>query len=439
MRSPSTNNSQDNEAFLRTASTPEPQQAFTADQVRHAVKNLAPETNFNRDGLVSGIDKTVMDQLSQWNHFCALALRIDPPAADNPPEGLHKALAQLLQKAAQIHGIIDCRWQHDLYLCAIPTADTALALPMADHLQNGLARQRIESITIGIAPFPLMAYDRSQTTINACKAMDHAAFFGPGSIVLFDAVSLNISGDYYYQTGEMDLALAEYRAALQLDSANVNVLNSLGVCLAKNGDLEAAQSCFENILQQAPAESMAIYNLGMIHLLMKDPQQAITCFLNAFTFNSKTFEIPFQIGKLYLGQGECKKALTYLEKAIELSDKHGVAHRLRGQCLTSLGKTSAAVAAYKLAVKRNPNDAVALSALGLLYDKRNENHDVCEVFLKQSIDLAPENGLFRHRLACLYQKHRKLDRALERYKEAEALGHDSCKQIAEVRRQVRKG
>jgi hypothetical protein len=42
-----------------------------------------------------------------------------------------------------------------------------------------------------------------QIVTNAEKALDHAGFFGPGTITGFDAVSLNISGDRRYQAGDI--------------------------------------------------------------------------------------------------------------------------------------------------------------------------------------------------------------------------------------------
>ena len=56
-----------------------------------------------------------------------------------------------------------------------------------------------------------------QTLQNACKALDHGAFFGPDACVVFDAISLNISGDRFYQSGDLNAAIDEYHFALTLD------------------------------------------------------------------------------------------------------------------------------------------------------------------------------------------------------------------------------
>jgi Flp pilus assembly protein TadD len=111
--------------------------------------------------------------------------------------------------------------------------------------------------------------------------------------VALDTVSLNISADHYYQNGDLAAAISEYRSALCLDAANVNVHNSLGVCLAQQGNPAAARACFEEAWRIDPKEAMAVYNIGVLHLLEKDKVKALEMFRQAFAMDNRTFEIPF--------------------------------------------------------------------------------------------------------------------------------------------------
>ncbi len=92
--------------------------------------------------------------------------------------------------------------------------------------------------------------------------MTHAAVVGPGSMVVLDAVSLNISGDQLYQAGNLQGAVEEYRKALQLDPSNVNVHNSLGVCYGMMERYDAAEAEFDAALLLKPDEVMALYQSG---------------------------------------------------------------------------------------------------------------------------------------------------------------------------------
>jgi len=263
--------------------------------------------------------------------------------------------------------------------------------------------------------------------------------FGPGSIVSFDAVSLNISGDYLYQRGDLAQAITDYRTSLRLAPDNVNVHNSLGICLAQSGDRDGARIAFDTARRLDPREAMSIYNQGVLCLLEKKPVTALEWFRQAYALETQTFEIPFQIGKLL---SECKahaEAIPYLEKAIEIRGTSAPAHTLLGRCRASLGQTHPAIAAYQRAVKINPYDAAALSALGSLYDVKGENPDICVTFCRQSVALSPDNGLFRLRLARLYHKHNQLERALAEYESATALGCDASHQNADIQGQLAAG
>ena len=104
-----------------------------------------------------------------------------------------------------------------------------------------------------------------------------------------------------------------------------------------------------------------------------------------------------------------------------------------GQCLTQLDQIPQAIKAYKKAVKLNPNDAAALSDLGMLYSRKGENLDICLTFCRQSVLIAPQNPLFHCRLAELYQEHDQWDQALTEYEKAAVLGHDVQNQVKVLR------
>ena len=104
-----------------------------------------------------------------------------------------------------------------------------------------------------------------------------------------------------------------------------------------------------------------------------------------------------------------------------------------GKCLVMLKKVPEAADAYKKAVKLNPYDAAALSALGTLYDKVGENPEICLTFCRQSVSLAPDNGAYHKRLARLYHKYDHLEQALASYEKAVELGQDCQRHIIDIR------
>jgi tetratricopeptide (TPR) repeat protein len=97
-----------------------------------------------------------------------------------------------------------------------------------------------------------------------------------------------------------------------------------------------------------------------------------------------------------------------------------------------MDRTDAAIAAYKKALKQNPGDAAALSALGCLFDQQDENPEIAIMFCQESVGLSPDNGLFRLRLGRLYLKQNQFDEALKEFKMAVSLGQDATEFIEKI-------
>ncbi len=368
------------------------------------------------------------------DHFISLAIRIDHFLWDvteekhDPMEKTQKSVAGVIDRICSevegLWGILDA----DIFGCFFPFTDSPSARDLAKRLQKSLAAESEATISIGIAVFPTLRYDRLQILENALKALDHAAFFGPDAAVEFDAVSLNISGDQLYQEGAVAEAAEEYRQALQLDPDNVNVHNSLGVCYGITEDWDRALEAFGAALQIDPAETMAVYNTGVIHMLKKENDHALEYFRKAAEKEPNIFEVAFQTGRTYLEKGAGKEAVLHLKRAAALNSEKAAVHRLLAEALEANGDENGAMAAYRQAIKKNPNDAAALSALGSLLDRRGEDPEIAELFCRQSTEIEPDNGLYRQRLGEVYLHREQFKEALEAFEAAGQLGAE-CSEL----------
>jgi len=185
---------------------------------------------------------------------------------------------------------------------------------------------------------------------------------------------------------------------------------------------------FEEAIRLDPDEVMSIYNAGLVNMLTDKKDKALEYFLDADSKKECIFEVAIQTGKLYLEMRKPEKAKIFFDKAVRARPESGLACRFLGECCAAMNMTDDAVSAYKKAIRQNPNDADSLSALGYLYDLQGENPEITTIFCQQSVDIAPENGLFRYRLGSLYLKRDQLKDALEQLQKADALGHD-CKDL----------
>ena len=375
------------------------------------------------------------ERMAAAETFSAVAIRCDQgetPNDDNTPIWSAKNWVRVAETVAEFYPQANSFWgliRHDTFGVCCAGEGAQAILEQGRKFQQTIRERFQKSVTIGIADYPCATYTPAEVLENTLKALDHAAFFGPDSAVVFDAVSLNISGDHHYDRGEFELAIAEFERALLLDADNVNVYNSLGVCFGILGEHQKAKSAFEKAVALDQKEYMAVYNLGQVNLLEGERQQALDNFLNANGIQEDVFEIVFQTGKLFLENAEPEKGKAYLKNASMLNPDNSQVYRYLGECYAALGNSSAAVDAYQKAVRGNPNDATSLSALGCLLDERGENPEIGMVFCQESVSLAPENAIFRHRLGTLYLKHNQLEEALREFRKAELLGHDSANDI----------
>ena len=309
-------------------------------------------------------------------------------------------LEQLTRPRHAMWGLIN----PDTLGCIIPETDLSVCRNIAASIQNKLLEFQKETVSIGISVYPLAGFSQNDAVLNAWKALIHAAVVGPGNMVVVDAVSLNISADQLYQAGNLPGAVEEYQKALQLDTSNVNVHNSLGVCYGMMEMYDAAEAEFEAALQLKPDEVMAMYNLGVVCLLTGRKEMALNIFMKAAAFDDGIFELAFLTGKTYLEAGSPENARPFLEKALNSRPNSGTALRTLGACFSALNLLREAVAVFTRAVKNNPNDAESLSQLGELYDMIEENPEIARLFCQQSVAIAPENEVYRERLSRLMHK-----------------------------------
>jgi len=155
--------------------------------------------------------------------------------------------------------------------------------------------------------------------------------------------------------------------------------------------------------------------------------------MKAYRLGGDVFEVALQTGRLCLDMGNPVKGKDFLEKAVHIRSTSGIAYRYLGDCYTVLEMTEAAVSNFKKAVKLNPNDADALSLLGTLMDVLGENPEITTAFCEHSVEIAPENGLFRPRLGNLYLKQGRLEQALKVFQKARDLGYDALPDIEKIK------
>jgi len=386
----------------------------------------------------------VFHHVTDVSHFAAMAIRClpsqdEPQMVFHPSRQLLNRLTQAIEQVCKGHGGIWERINQDTFACLLPVKNRREGKMLLDTLQADLPQRDGSLLCMGTAWYPTLNFNRCQILSNAEQSLEHALLLGPGNTVTFDAISLNISGDHYYQAGDYQQARKAFQLALQFDPLNVNVHNSMGVCYGMSGCFEKASEAFETALWLDPKEVMALHNAGIIHQMQGKDHIAVDLLQQAFRLDPNIFENAFHAGILSLKINQPRQAADYLQKAVQLNPDKAIAWRFLAESHEKCGDDDHAIRAYKQAIKRNPADAAALSGLGYLYYKNNRNLEIATVFCHESTLLEPDNASYRQRLGEIHLKHNNDDAALLEFRQAQALGLDSEYWIEQIEMYSQKG
>ena len=382
--------------------------------------------------------RQAMDALQQSTKFATMVIAVDSPADAEEGDTSDAGAACQLEVSGCLEDVspqLPVLWgalEHAQLGCFLPDADAGAGRRLARQIKQSLTERCEQTVTIGIAEYPCLDFGKDQILANAQKALEHARFFGPDSLVVFDAISLNISADRLYDAGDIDAAVKEFKKALQLDPDDANIHNSLGVCYGVSGNLEKALKEFTTAIDLDPGEPLSLYNAGLVSKMAGNHKDALDYFLRADSQPGERFEIALQIGRLYLDMDLPDSARPHLERAVQACPDSAPALSALGDCYSALDLPDDAIKTYKKALRRNANDAASLSGLGWLYHSLGKNRDIALLFCRQSVEIAPANGLYRQRLGDLLLQTDNLAEALDQYQSAAELGMDASSAIAEV-------
>ena len=261
------------------------------------------------------------------------------------------------------------------------------------------------SVSAGIAYHPCLDYGRGAAPANCRKALLHASFYGPGSVVVFDGVSLNVSGDRYYMEGDLPGAVREYRQGLRLDPGSVTLLNSLGVALAESGRRGEAREMFLRAAETDPDDFMARYNLALLDLDAGDREAAVAGLRRCLALEPENGEALLQLAAVLSADRRYPEVAELLEHGGHpLMRKNrgragtrdglvrGILHRYLARALRETGRLREAVAAAETAAGCNPKSGRSAALLAELYLDSGEDIALALSLGAKAVRLDPSGG-----------------------------------------------
>ncbi|MBF0359359.1 MAG: tetratricopeptide repeat protein, partial [Magnetococcales bacterium] len=201
---------------------------------------------------------------------------------------------------------------------------------------------------------------------------------------------------------------------------------SRGIASHQAGNLDEAANWYGKALEIDPASTTALCNLGTIMASRSELDQAVVNFQKALSINPNHIDALSNLGLAFSEQGRFAAALVELEKVLAIKPDHAEAHNAVGIVLKEQGRFAAAVESLKKAIAISPGFADAYSNLGnaLKAQGRLEEAVDCQ---KKAIAINPKVAEAHSNLGNALNALGRLDEAVYCYQKAITLNPDGVK------------
>lgn len=201
-------------------------------------------------------------------------------------------------------------------------------------------------------------------------------------------------GEAHLREGNTSLALSELLKAQKLNPDDPIVHNDLGLVYTSKERLDIAVQQFEKALQLKPDYAVAKNNLGSAYLALEQWDEAIPVLEDVtgdMLYATPHFPLA-NLGWAYYNKGDYKKALTYLNKALDLQPGFFIAELNLGRTYLATGRLYDARSMFESLAQNNPKNPALLLEMGRTYRLLGNYNDAI-LALKGAIEYSEDSEL----------------------------------------------
>jgi len=223
-----------------------------------------------------------------------------------------------------------------------------------------------------------------------------------------EAPEVHVALGYYYYWCMLDYeqALKHFAMALEKQPNNTETHMGLAAVKRRKGNIEEAVASFKIASELDPRSSIIAYNLGETYALLRDYQAAEKCYDRALFLRPDYDRVYSWKTRLFINQGEAKKARQVLEEAsrnLERLDASLLVYQwvlvdiLEGRYEEAIKRLSfESSPAYSDQFYFVPKDNLAAQVYGLMNDGQMEksHYGKAEKFLEEKIKEDPEDSRY---------------------------------------------
>ena len=201
---------------------------------------------------------------------------------------------------------------------------------------------------------------------------------------------------------DLDTALKEYRAALQIDPKSKEVQSRLAALYFALGDLPQAVQYAEEVGQGTGQEPQMLTHMAGILASAGKPERALELLDKAIESAPERGESYFPKGLILLNQKRIPEAEQAVKKGLQYTADSPVGHYYLGRISLEAGNVEQALANFDRAIAVNPAFEPAYLAQASIYESRQEKDKAITVLKKYLDQVNPRNRDIRQHLVQLY-------------------------------------
>ena len=235
-----------------------------------------------------------------------------------------------------------------------------------------------------------MEFAYEQMWAEYVKLETQALAINPSQLqAIAKAEEQNTQGIIFAQENKLDLAIACFRDATDINPECVESYYNLGIALDQKEEFEPAIASFQKVIDLNPEYANAYFNLGLVLTHQDKHKEAVSYFQKSLLLSPQDFEYHLSLGNALLAQKQWEEALTYYRKAIQINPKSVSLQCSIGLALGSQKKYTEAIPYLKSAINIDSQSAEAHNTLGWILAKlNNQQVDAIRCF-ETAINLDP--------------------------------------------------
>ena len=239
-------------------------------------------------------------------------------------------------------------------------------------------------------------------------------------------------GRLHDSTGKHDLAVQEFRQALQLNARDADALSGVAHAYENAGRIEDAEANFKKAAALRSDSWVSYNDLGLFYDRQNKYPESIAALKKAIELTPDNAQVYLNLGAVYVDTGDPKlaaEAEQNLKKSIELTPSYPAYANL-GQLYYSEKRYAESAAMTEKALQRNDNNYLVWNNLVNAYEWLNQKPKAAAArqrvieLAEKAIKLNPQDATAQAKLASIYAKQNMSEKASAHVQTALALAPD---------------